>query len=257
MLAPQNIRGLPADSKLGLSWEIPVEYVGISVQIGEDIELVANRQTFVIPPKVTGISLDCGAGGWYFRVGGWVGTKERGTIEWSGVYGPFRILGARRSAPIFKRRVDVHHTQAIMNGLRFHTGLYEPYYAIVEYSKMGKISANTAKTVYRKDENKGTIDISDLPYENTYTVQVSGFSEEIGNLPENSIKFVVDGKPISGRRSSRPDNAKIQTDVSVSQRDKAILREESEGRRGKFSSYSEYMQYIAAKARMEEKRAGV
>lgn len=253
MLALQNLRGDIINSKLALSWEIPAEYHAISIQIGEDVDLVVNRQTFVVPPKVTGVSLDCGGGGWYFRVGGWLGTKERGTIDWTGVYGPKHILGAKKPAA-FKRKFEVRHTQAIMNGLRFYTGLSEPYYAIIEYSKDDKITANTAKTVYRKDESKGTIDIGDLAYENTYIVQVSGFSEEINNLPENSIKFVVDGKPISGQRTSRPDTVKTQTDISSSKADKTLLREESQGQRGKFSSYSDYMQYVAAKARMEEKR---
>jgi hypothetical protein len=254
----QNVQGWVApEGKLGLQWEIVREVVAISVQIAKDVEFMDTPRTFVLPP-VKGIALDTGKGDWYYRVGAWVGDKTRGVIEWSGMYGPLRIETAKPVVSSEPAKLKIQHVQPALDSLIFHTGLYEPYYVVVDYtdSHLG-LRASTAKTVYLQDQSRGQFHVLNLSAASVYSFRVTTFIGERATLPVGGVKQLGDGLLIGGKRPARASRPGTNTDMAVYAADKAILRGASEKENMRFSSYAEYMQFIAAKARTTERRQGV
>lgn len=256
----QNLFGTVIQGKLVLQWEIMAPVVAVSVQIAKDVEFLDTARSFVLPP-VGSVALDTGKGNWFYRAGGWIGDEKKGKIEWSGVYGPIPVDSAKGIVPSEPAKIKIQYVQPALDSLIFHTGIYEPYYAVVDYThnEPPTLTASTSKTMYVQDWGKGSFDVLELSSANVYSFRVTTFLVEKGSLPPKggAVKQLGDGVIVKGKRTAPGTRAGTNTDRAIYAADKAILKEATEKQSLRFSSYAEYMQFIAAQARTTERRQRV
>jgi hypothetical protein len=225
-----------------------------SIQIASDSEFTTNCRTFVIPPTVFTCELDTGKGGWYYRIGAWLGTPQKGAVEWTGIYGPIHAESAKGIVPIAPMTVHFQSVQPALDAILFHSGVYEPYYLIFDYTFQGEVKASTAKTVYIHDWGKAEMPVENLEPARTYTFRVATFQGKRGTLPAAEIKQLTEWTYIRNKRAAAPVRARNFTEGAVYEADKVLLREAREKKSLRFSSYADYMQHLAARARTTERR---
>jgi hypothetical protein len=249
------------DGRLAFTWELAGGLVAgssdapvaFSVQVAADPEFLVTPRTFVVPGKVTSVQLDTGAGRWFYRVGGWIGTAQKGVVSWSGIYGPVVVAGGKAVVPTKPAAVNIHHIQGALDSMIMHTGVHQPYYVVVDYTHEPTLSASTAKTVYMHDWGKGSFQVFELQPQRNYTFRVSSFIDKKESLPTSTIKQLGEGVYIRNKKVARPVAASSSGDIATFAADKVILKEAAEKQSLRFSSYADYMQYIAAKARTTER----
>ena len=261
-MSVQNVSvGATQDARLELSWQLTgPPPVAVSVQIAKDSEFLDTPRTFVISPCES-VTLDTGAGRWYYRIGAWVGTEKRGIIEWSGIYGPVAIASQKGVVPTALPSIHIHHTQPALESVIFHTGVYEPYYLVIDTTFQTSLSASTAKTSYLSDWGKASVAVGDLAADQTYSFRLAAFlggARSRGALPAaGEIKQLDEGLVIRNKRAAATVRATTFTDSAVYAADRVILKEAREKQSLRFSSYADYMQYLAARTRTTERRQGV
>ena len=240
--------------RMNITWSSPVVAIAISVQVAKSTDMLDTMRHFVLP-VVNGITLDLGAGPWFFRVGVWSGSPQAGSIAWSGIYGPLTLPTPKMSVGARPSAISVLHTQAITRGVRIHTGIHTPYYAIIDVSKgTDGMGAGTTKTQYAYDTGRGFFDIVGLDPAHTYNFKIFSFQESPSELPTDSIKQLGSGVVSSQKRPARYMPAR---DSSVSTSNKAedtMLKDLARQSRLTFSSHAEYVKYISAKARTSEEK---
>ena len=261
-MSVQNVSaGATQEGHLELSWKLMgPPPVAVSVQIAKDSEFLDTPRTFVVNP-CEAITLDTGAGRWYYRVGAWVGTEKRGVIEWSGIYGPAAVVSQKGIVPTAPPSIHIHHTQPALESVVFHTGVYEPYYLVIDTTFQASLSASTAKTTYLSDWGKASVAVDNLSADQTYSFRLAAFlggSRSRGTLPAaGEIKQLEEGLILRNKRAAANVRATTFTDSAVYAADRVLLKEAREKQSLRFSSYADYMQYLAARARTTERRQGV
>ena len=244
----QNIV-LKGSYKLQILWDLLYDTKVITINIANDSEFTQNSRYLCIP-QATSMILDTGVGSWYVRIGVWVSSNpNEGTIEWSGIVGPVTIKTQKPVLPLISPKIKVHYNQSILGGVRLHTGKYENYYAILEYST-GNFEASTTKTLYTFDPSRGYVDVVGLLKYNTYNIRIASFSDE-GQIPQDSVKQVCDWTVLKGKKPTILPKPLNSTDLTIQKADQALLQDTGEKRTIRFTSGTERTNYLAAKARMQ------
>lgn len=278
----QQVRGENTpDQKLTISWTIMKEVKGISIEVARDANFSLLHRHFVIPislllpkeqkeeekvkeadslppeeskpkPKASfeaipcQVGLDVGNGQWFFRVGAWNGTDLRGSIDWSGMYGPIYVLSLKQAIAIKPSTFSLLHTQSLAGGIRLHTDLRKEVMYIGEYSTEDKFLPSSKKTFYVRDNLVNSyFDVINLQPSFTYAIRCVPLSS-------NETEMLTEWKGIKGMKTLtnlRPFNS---GDVAVSAAEKTLLREAHE-RPMRFTSQSEYAAFLAAKAKSTSK----
>ncbi len=237
------------DGRLSLNWEAYGAPIACSIQVALDSEFTEEARTFIVPKSVRSCALDIGSGQWYYRVGAWIGTELEGTIEWSGIYKPITIVSAKSRVPVSPFPIAIPSVTPALNAIVFHTGLYEPYYMILHMTRDGVFKASSMKTHYMKDYGKAQIQMSKLDPQYTYSFQLQMLTGDKAALPTNTIRVLTDVYSIRNKKTGMPVKATNGTDSAVYAADRAILQDAVGRRKQNFSSYAQYLQFQAAKAR--------
>jgi len=264
----QNIKAQQVDGKLGLTWEVFNECKAITVQLATDIHFTTSIRSYVVPPSSSCV-VDCGSSVWYIRIGAWTGSVTDGSIMWSGIVGPIIILSPPVASPA-KPIISVTTIQRIVNGLRIYINQLSSFYMILEYSKNSSFLANETTTIYSLEVRQGFIDCMTLPSSHipvqfnglrdltksavpppvndfTYYIRISTFATEPDTLP-TSLKPLTEGIVVHGKPKAaiRPHTTADHTTCVA---DKVLLRESKDKKALNFTSYSDYLQHLSAKAR--------
>lgn len=247
-MSVQNVYGdKTADGRLGVEWETLGKPVATSVQIALNSEFTEETRTFVLDRAAQMCALDVGPGRWFYRVGTWFGTETEGVIEWSGIYGPVDIQSKKPRVPLAEFPTFLTSVKPALNSIVFHTGLFQPYYMVFNYTEKDHFKSSGLKSVYRHDWGEGSIRVTNLDPAATYSFQLQMFGGGMAALPTgNTIQLLTEAYIVKNKRAGMPVKATNGTESAVYAADKAILH----GRRKQnFSSYAEYLQYTAAAAR--------
>lgn len=252
-MAISDIQATIEGSNLNLVWPFcPSSIHCLSIQVSPSPEFIGLVRTFVIPPS-KGASIDIGNGKWFFRIGAWYGTPETGIIEWSGIYGPAHITNPKMVVPVKPPVLQALHTQAIVKGLRIHTGITTPYYVVIDYSKNNEgLNAGVVKSQYTYDTGRGYFDITGLDSLHKYNARFHTFDKEYGLLPKDSIKQLCAYSIISQKRPARNLPQKDSSISTTRRSEDTLLKDMARKTSLHFSSHLDYIKYIAAKAKTSE-----
>lgn len=244
------------DSRIEFEWDCGEPAIAYSVQAARDPEFEDTLRGFVLPATVQGCTLDLGPGPWFVRVGVWLGTAQKGVIDWSGIYGPIDVASPRPVVGSGPAPLAIHHVQASLNSVVFHTGIYAAVYVITDYVEgtAGGVPASRAKSVYLQDWGKGAVEVTGLLSGKQYTFRHTTFLEERGALPTNTIKQLGDGVFVRGRKSILVGAPKTAGEGAVMAAERVLLRDAAEKSSLRFSCYADYMQFLTAKKRHAERR---
>ena len=246
----QSILGVcTADGRLGLEWEAYGSPIAISIQVALDTEFTQEARTFVLPKDIKSCALDIGGGKWYYRIGGWIGSDVEGVIDWSGIYGPVSIVSQKGHIALQPFSTMITSIKPTLNAIVFHTGLYENYYMVVQYTTKEDFKASGLKSMYRKDWGSGSIHVPGLDSSLVYSFQLQMLSQERGVLPKTTIRLLTEPYSIKKKRTGMPVRAGSTIDQVNYAADKAILQDAVGRQKLKFGSYSDYWRFQAAKAR--------
>ena len=246
----QRLIGLCArDGRLELEWESFGNPIAFSVQAALDSEFTQETRTFVIPKSTRSCTLDIGAGQWYYRVGAWIGTELEGNIDWSGIYKPIHIASAKERPVVTPFPILIPKVTPALNAVVFHTGLYEPYYMILHMTSDSIFKASSMKTYYIKDIGNSKIQMSKLDPQYTYSFQLQMLTGNKGELPTNTVRLLTDVYSVKNKKTGATVKPASGTDHAVYARDKAILQDAVGRTKQNFSSYADYLQFKAARAR--------
>lgn len=241
---------------LDLSWEYVTSAVGIVVQLATNAEMTDQLQTYLLPP-VGGVTLSCGGGAWYLRVGALLGDTYHGVIDFTGVYGPAIVVASPPSSPTSSSSTLVH-TQALQGGVRLHLSKPEPVFALVDVSEDSRFPAAKTKTQYVYDRGHGFIDCTGLSFERTYSLRIHvtkgtpPFEEERKAMGLDTVYEFCKPLVTHGRRTARPVRGAGNGELSASRALAPVLREAGERPFVRFSSNKDYVRFLAAKARSGE-----
>jgi hypothetical protein len=238
----QNVLGQQVQGRLVVQWTIHCDARAIAIEVGTDRELTQGRKMFVLP-VTSNCALSVGGGFWYYRVGAFVGELNRGTIEWSGMYGPTAVVSNRKPIPSPPLTVTFKQTQPVYSGIQYHTEETIRYYAIIEQSK-GDLKASLKSVHYVLDDNKGFVTATNLSEQMNYTVRISTFEK----LPINEVLETTQGKLFTNQIPMKQQNLGLHQDRAQFAAAQAILQQEQEGRPIKFNSHAEYTRYMGLKA---------
>jgi hypothetical protein len=250
-MSVQPLRHSVEEGRLTIAWEIFAPVRAISVSVATDSEFTSNARHFVFPAEATSCGLEVGMGIWYYRCGGWLGDERNGEIQWSGIHGPVPVISKLPLVPLLPSgaKLSLLHTQSLVEGVRFHTGVMHQYYAVVEYSREEQFLASSTKSRYTFDIGLGQVECTGLSYQYTYAIRIATFTECLDTLPKESVKQIGEWKTVKGKRSMQPSVAKSNTDKATYAGTEAILRDRKERPNMRFNSYAEYMEYLAARER--------
>lgn len=256
---------------LTLTWNIYGECKALSVQIGKDAEFTQDVRTFCIPCLPSCV-IDSGSGEWFVRVGAWIGSIQEGTIQWSGIMGPYPVISTKPMVPAIQPVVQILGSQSIVNGIRIKIARQQDFYCVIEYSKSLVFNASDTHTVYSLEVKETYIDFLNIqsylipsrssklnflessthtkPHiDITYYVRVLTFSSDMNTLPVNSVKQLTEGVSVKGnpKAAIRPHTS---ADLITCIADKVIQRESKNKKTLNFKSYAEYLQHLNAQHRL-------
>lgn len=247
----QNVFGeKTSDERLKLEWETLAEPVAVSIQIALDSEFTERSRTFVVYKTLQTCELDVGEGNWFFRIGAWLGSETEGFIEWSGIYGPVQIASKNPPVKLAEFPTFITSIRPSYNALFLHTGLYEPYYTVVHITENDHFKSSGLKSYYKHDWGSGSIHIPNLDANRIYSFQLQMFPVNKATLPkQNDIRILTESLIVKNKRVGMPVKATSGTERAVYAADKAILQDAVGRKKRNYSSYAEYLQFQAAKAR--------
>jgi hypothetical protein len=258
-------------NNLTLAWNIYGECKALSIQIGKDAEFTRDVRTFCIP-RLQSCIIETASGEWFVRIGAWVGNIKEGTIQWSGIVGPFNIVSTKPMIPAIESSIKITGSSSIVNGLQLQIKRHPDFYCITDYSISPSFNASDTHTVYSFEVKETYIDclhmqshliplqfsgLRDLTIspqakpviDKTYYVRVSNFVTGGDTLPENSVKQLAEGVSITGnpKAAIRPHTT---ADLTTCIADKVLQHESKNKKTLNFKSYADYLQNLNAKTRM-------
>jgi hypothetical protein len=250
----QHIQDLQISSEQGylvLKWLTIVECKNLSIQIAKDSEFRTEPRTFVTP-GIQGVNLDVGLGDWYVRIGVWIGSDKRGTIEWSGIYGPIAVPSMKSSPPVRPSKFGILHTQSLEGGIRLHSGYINPAFAVMEFSKQNTFPASATTTNYAYDFANGYFDCDGLRAEDIYSVRIATLVGDVEKLPYDSIVMLGAWTTVHKKRAKAATKPHDLRDQTMRAADAVMLREAKEKQTLRFTTSSDYTAYLAAKTRNQD-----
>jgi hypothetical protein len=247
----QQIQISSEQGYLVLKWLLVAESKTLSIQVAKDSEFTQETRTFVMP-SVTSVNLDVGQGDWYVRFGAWIGTDKRGTVEWSGVYGPIGVPSMKGQPPVRPSKFGILHTQSLETGIRLHTGYINPAFAVLEFSKKESFPASATTTKYAYDFANGYFDCDGLRPEDIYSVRISTLLGDVDKLPYDSIGMLGGWTTVHKKRAKAATKPHDLRDQTMRAADAVMLREAKEKQTLRFKSSSDYTAFLAAKTRNQD-----
>ena len=254
----QSLSASDGGPALNLSWEYVTSAVGIVVQLATNAELTDALQTYLLPP-VGGVTLSCGGGAWYLRVGALLGDTYHGDVDFTGVYGPATVV-ATSPPSLTPSPTTLVHTQALQGGVRLHLSKPEPVFALLDVSEDPRFPAAKAKTQYVYDRGHGFIDCTGLSFERTYSLRIHAtkgappFAEERRAMRLDTVYEFYAPFATHGRRTARAVRGTANNELSMSRALAPVLREAKEQPFVRFASNKDYVRYLTAKAKSSEER---
>ena len=253
-MSVQIVRGEGLMSKLCLTWEILSLNRALLVAIANDTEFTKNLRTFLIPSTATSIQLDSGNGDWYVRIGALAKDTQKGVIDWAQTYGPIFVASAKGVPKEPDFALPVLHTQAIKDGLRFHTGYMLPMYSIMEASTDITFPATKTKWTYMYDWGRGYQDCIGLEYQYTYSVRIKTWTPDGKTLPTEDVRTLSKPYTVHGKKPARIVRVAASGNLSTNRAEEVLLREARERPNMRFATHADYLKYTAAKAMEGEER---
>lgn len=240
----QSIESSNGQSTLNLTWKVYEEGLkAISIQISKDSEFTNNSRHFVIPPTASSISLDLGQGLFFYRLGAWT---PSGQIDWSPIYGPASVICSKSLPSITQSTLKVHYTQSITNGIRMYTNKIQKSVYYIEYTTDTSFKASNTYSCYNLDSlSSGHADCMNLHPSMSYTIRVY----HLDTLPTNSV-VQLSSPIILQNQKAYPLSKRSNTQESagIKAAELTLLKEASE-RPTRFTSHSDYLMYLNAKAK--------
>lgn len=257
-----------AEDKLALQWAIPeVGYHGIVVSLSQHPDFSeATRRMFVLPP-VTQCTLDCGKGTWYVCIGGCEGSKETGTVKWSGVYGPIPVKSSKLLAALENNPIKPIHTQQLQNGFRVYAEHSLRHGFLVERCAEteggSRFPLGITRWFYAFDKGMGWIDCKGMKYPDLYSIRISTFDmAHVENssfpwkdtFPIKQIFTVSKGILFSRKTSSKTKLHQVRETNAV---DTLFIEQRKANPNMKFASHTDYLRYVVAQERMGDTKQAV
>lgn len=242
-MSVQSIEGF-ATNTLHLSWKLYEEGVkAVSIQIATDSEFIQNSRIFVVPPTASFVSLDLGAGDFFYRIAAWL---PNGRVDWSGIYGPIHIESSKSIPQVSPSTLRINYTQSITNGLRLHTNKIQKGVYWIEFSIDSSFKASNTSYCYTFDSlSSGYADCTQLQPGFQYSIRVC----HLDSLPSNSIIQLPVYQTVH-KQSAHPLSKRSNTQESAGiKAAEMTLLQEARERPLRFNSHQEYLTYINAKAK--------
>jgi hypothetical protein len=233
------------DNKLQISYLIMVDVVAIQVSIAHDSEFTVNLHQFILPPSAQNCRLDPGKGSWYVRVGAWIGDSNGGKVRDSGVVGPFQILEGKEASKPVLSTYSSSKIEMLEKGFRLYTYNPNPNYMVLELSEKKEFPSSETKAFFEYDWGKGFVEIKGVNEYLTYNIRYTPFS---GYPSETPFELPI-GQIIEQKKALPPVKIRNNEELVQKQSEQTLLRESKENRNLRFSSYSDYMRLMAARAK--------
>lgn len=243
---------------LSLDWLIVCDAKNISIQVAHNSEFNDCLRQFILPP-IQSCSLTVGKGHWFVRIGAWIGSNLTGTVQWSGIVGPFFEQEEHddldiETPPIPASPLTTVDGYSIQKGYRIKTHTSVEQYAILEYSKDPKFLASQTSTQYAYDWGRGYIDCMNLSFEYTYCIRISIPSEAPGQFTSNSIRRYTEGVVLLKRTASKPIEFATNAELNAYHTDEILLEKIKNTKDYKFKTHAEYIQYKIALTKRQAPR---
>lgn len=220
----------------------------IQIAVAHDSQFVENVVQFALPNTASTCVLNLGRGSWYIRIGGWSGNELKGTVKWSGILGPFALESPNNPIQPSQSKFIITSAKELENGYRLISG--KPYQKIyvIEFSTERQFPASETKTIYLQDVGVGEVDINGLLPSTKYSIRYSILNE----FPTSSMVMIPKGNTIEGVKTkvTKYDATDIRTssDRTQMKSDLRILEDLKTKPTVRFSSYADYVRYIATKS---------
>lgn len=248
---PQLLTTQTVDGKLDLTWAMAEGVQGVVILVATNSAYTENRRLFLLPP-VIGCQLDVGKGDWYIRVGVCIGSVDHGRVYWSGIRGPVPVVTSKEVVPQGTATLKIHHTQGMANGVRFHTGRYDPCIVLVEQCADRTFPAGTTKWNYQRELGHGWIECMGLEYPNLYSFRLNLL--ECKEFPKDTIITALEGVTLHKKgptKLSRTVGLGLahSSDHASSKAEAALIHEAKTRPSMYFASHTDYVRYQAGLAK--------
>jgi len=262
-MAVQSLGASFFEGKLALSWDVMTETKSLLVNVAKDAEFTNSSRQFLIPPSTSSLHLDCGMGTWYVRIGALIGDDSAGMVDWSGIQGPVVVVSTKGNPDEPPCSLSLLHTQAIQEGVRLHTGSMIQMYALLEYSREPTFPSSATKTKYMLDWGRGYYDCLGLDPLHTYSIRIRTWGTNTKDASEGTTFAVKEVKPLSkavvanGKQSLKMGKPTSGGDLSATRAGNRVVVEARERGGMRFEKHSDYVKYLAAKAKTSEGKRAV
>jgi hypothetical protein len=253
-----GIKAASTTSGLDIVWLAGESVEAYSIQFARNIDFTVGESTYVMKP-CTRVFINPGNGAWFFRIGSWVGSPVAGKIFWSTICGPALVtLPPLPAVTVPPAEITLLHTQAITNGMRFHTGTFTPYFTVVDVTRNGTSagSPDGTNTYYFKDMGHGTIDVGGLEVAHTYNFRIRCFQEGRDTISDTP-KLLTSGVRVLNKRCGRMLRMRDSTGTTGIRAGSAIIQDVSQQARINFVSHAHYLRYKATLAAKSEEKVEI
>lgn len=242
----QSVEYSNGEPTLLLQWKLYQEGIqSIRIDVSTDSDFSKSTFHYLVPASTKNISLALSQGMWYFRLGALLSTKS---VDWTATFGPVlvnpSISKATPSTPQSSLRVN--YTQSITNGIRLHTNKIQKGMYCIDYSADSTFSPDSMKTQFYFDSfANGYADCIQLHPNLTYAIRICHFD----TLPTNSILQLPSWTVLKNQKPyPLTKRSNSQESAGVKAAEMTMLQEARE-RPLRFSSQTEYLAYVTAKAK--------
>lgn len=253
----QNITAnLTPNNRLALTWEAFGTPVALSVQVAHDSEFTVYKRTFVLPKTCRQCALDLGGGTWYYRIGAWVGSLQTGEILWSAIYPPVTIPTTKPIVAVRPFDATIYQTKPSFQSIVVVSDLTEPIYIVYTTTSKQSFLSSHSRTFYAYDWGSGQIHLGHLDPALTYSIQLQMFAGAVkGELPTDTLVALTGFHTLHEQRCGASLKATTSEDHTTYSADKALIQDSIGRQSMKFSSQTDYLRYVAAKARTSQRQS--
>ncbi len=256
-MSVQAIQRTGDPTKLAVTWTVAGFSRGIIIQIASDVEMTKTSRTFLLP-LISSCQLDTGTGNWYVRIGSLNGDLIQGSIQWSGIYGPWPVLSTKPVVPTPPSCFKIIHSKSVVGGIRIHTDPADRMFGIWEVSQNASFPASNTKWYYGIHSGEWYIRHLD-PKQWFVRLRLIQIPIDLFEKPLNIITTMDQGVlgidfklySLCGGQTIQGTPMKQPTLLSSSEKatnvaDAAILHQTTITPNMRFSSYDDYMRYKSA-----------
>lgn len=236
------------DGRLYASWITMEKVEAIQIAVAHDSQFIQNVVQFGLPENTSNCILNLGRGSWYIRIGGWSGNQLKGIVKWSGILGPFLLESPNDPIQPPLSQFTITKSKEIDNGYRLISGNPHTKMYVIELSTDSQFPASDTKTLYLQDVGIGEVDVFGLLPATSYSIRYSILNE----VPMRSMIILPKGKTIDGVKARiikyETTDIRSSSDRTQMKSDLRILEDLKTKPTARFSSYADYVRYIATKS---------